>query len=441
LLHQQLTSGAGGLRWVTHFQRTVDGANWDDLILHTAPADQPRAQFSPYIGDYACLLALANDFYGIFCGNNTPDRANFPNGVVYQRNADFDARTLLDVDNSTPVEVSIDPFFFKVSGGPGPAGPPQQPGLQSVRKDDLIMTKHTAPKHGKTVTASKKVVSAANGGPITDVNTLPTVAPDVAIAIKTACSSVVQGPALARMALGGPAMAFKPGSERWPVKTGQDDDVDLVGKNVIKGTDFGAGIVEATPEELIAMPRTPDMADVNAINPAFQSKRALPLETVIWRIKATIIELKHEQDGDYHLVLQGDTGATMIGEVPMPSTEFVGDSPWLDNIQAARTAVDEKLVNSLQMQDFVPHPSTGMLVPKSSLPAHVRMMLAQTQAPVSFRTPPPGKETTQPTFKTRVPATPAVITGVGFFDKVHGQDGVSQSNGIELHPVLKIEWL
>ena len=32
------------------------------------------------------------------------------------------------------------------------------------------------------------------------------------------------------------------------------------------------------------------------------------------------------------------------------------------------------------------------------------------------------------------------ITGVGFFDKVHGQMGVSLLNGIELHPVLKIEW-
>jgi len=30
---------------------------------------------------------------------------------------------------------------------------------------------------------------------------------------------------------------------------------------------------------------------------------------------------------------------------------------------------------------------------------------------------------------------------VGFFDKVHGQTGVSQFNGIELHPVLKIEFL
>jgi len=46
-----------------------------------------------------------------------------------------------------------------------------------------------------------------------------------------------------------------------------------------------------------------------------------------------------------------------------------------------------------------------------------------------------------PTFKTRVSPTAARITGVGFFDKVHGQMGVSLLNGIELHPILKIEWL
>ena len=39
------------------------------------------------------------------------------------------------------------------------------------------------------------------------------------------------------------------------------------------------------------------------------------------------------------------------------------------------------------------------------------------------------------------PATRARITGVGFFDKVHGQTGVAQLNGIELHPVLKVEFL
>jgi hypothetical protein len=44
-----------------------------------------------------------------------PDRANFPNGVVYQRNADFTSRKLLNL-NGTTVNASIDPFFFKVSG-------------------------------------------------------------------------------------------------------------------------------------------------------------------------------------------------------------------------------------------------------------------------------------------------------------------------------------
>jgi hypothetical protein len=32
------------------------------------------------------------------------------------------------------------------------------------------------------------------------------------------------------------------------------------------------------------------------------------------------------------------------------------------------------------------------------------------------------------------------VTGVGFFDFLHGQTGVAP-NGIELHPVLKIEFV
>ena len=115
VLYQQLTGDGASLRWETHFERTPDGSNWNDLLLHTAPADQPVAQFSPYLGDYDCVLAVGNDFYGIFSGNNTPNQANFPNGVLYQRNADFTNQTLLDVDNTTPVSISIDPFFFKVT--------------------------------------------------------------------------------------------------------------------------------------------------------------------------------------------------------------------------------------------------------------------------------------------------------------------------------------
>jgi hypothetical protein len=273
-------------------------------------------------------------------------------------------------------------------------------------------------------------------GPITDVNRLSVLAPDAASSIKAACRTAATPMAMAAPVE--PRKVTKPGVERWPVKTGTDDDVALVGKNVIGGQDFGAGIVETTVEELIAIGRPPQMADPTSLNPAFQSSRAQPVEIVIWRIDATITALKLEADGDYHLVLQGESGETMIAEVPTATKRFVEDSPWLDNMKVARRDVDDKLVSRLSPKDFVPMGNT--LVPRSALTEGVRPMAAP-QLPLSFRTPPEGEETTMLTFKTKVPPTKARITGVGFFDKVHGQMGVSQANGIELHPILRIDWL
>lgn len=114
-LYQQLVgSSSANLRWVTHFERSSDGTNWTDLVLCTTPANTPRLRFSPYLGDYDFLLAVGEAFYGVFSANNTPDLTHFPNGVTYQRNADFTTRRLLDTDNTTPVAISIDPFFFKI---------------------------------------------------------------------------------------------------------------------------------------------------------------------------------------------------------------------------------------------------------------------------------------------------------------------------------------
>jgi hypothetical protein len=84
-------------------------------VLATVPSDTPTFVFLPYLGDYIYLSALGNTFYGVFSANNTPNMANFPNGVTFQRNADFTTHQLLDVDNKTVVAVSIDPFFFTVS--------------------------------------------------------------------------------------------------------------------------------------------------------------------------------------------------------------------------------------------------------------------------------------------------------------------------------------
>ncbi|HSS75717.1 MAG TPA: sialidase family protein [Thermoanaerobaculia bacterium] len=113
-LYQQVT-GAAPQRWETHLRRSSDlGVTWNDLLLARPPANTPAATFIPYLGDYVHLLTLDRTFYGIFSANNTPDLANFPQGVTYQRNANFTTHTLLNTNNVTPVASSIDPFFFRV---------------------------------------------------------------------------------------------------------------------------------------------------------------------------------------------------------------------------------------------------------------------------------------------------------------------------------------
>ena len=86
------------------------------MVLSQTPAHRPPKDFDPYLGDYEHLMTVGKDFYGVFSANNTPKKTNFPSDVVYQRNANWNSNTLLDVDNVTPVAISIDPFFFKVTG-------------------------------------------------------------------------------------------------------------------------------------------------------------------------------------------------------------------------------------------------------------------------------------------------------------------------------------
>jgi len=278
-------------------------------------------------------------------------------------------------------------------------------------------------------------------GPITDVNQLGTVSTAVAAQIKVACGVHTGAQASPPSPPAAPQLVTKPGKERWPVKTGQDPDRDAVGKNVVNGQDLGAGIVPATVEELISMPRPAGMEDASIDPPEFQNKRAGVAETTIWRLEGNITVLNQEADGDYHLVFQGASGATLVAEVPTPTTTFIGDSPWLQNIQEARQAVDDKLVHNLSPNDFVLPPGGKKLVPRNSLSGDFPLpAMASLQMPESFRTPAEGEEAVMPTFQTAVKPTAARITGVGFFDRAHGATGAAP-NVIELHPVLKIEWL
>jgi len=276
------------------------------------------------------------------------------------------------------------------------------------------------------------------GPPFSDVNSLPLVSPQVAAAIKAAAMAEAQLAMPPEALAPQIRMVTKPGVERWPVKTGTDHDVALVGKNIVGGQSLGTGIVEATVEELVRIPRSADMTPPSQEFPTYQERRKAPVETTVWQVDADITALKLEADGDYHLVLQGASGETMIGEIPTPHPPFVdASSPWTANMRTARSAVDEKLLSRLSPANFIQ--MGGTLVPRQSLPATVEPM-AMPPVPTWFGAPKEGEEATMPTFKTKVTPTPVRITGVGFFDKVHGQMGVSQLNGIELHPVLKIEW-
>ncbi len=116
-----------------------------------------------------------------------------------------------------------------------------------------------------------------------------------------------------------------------------------------------------------------------------QNNRVAPTETTVFRVSATLTQYKLENDSDYHLVLNDGAGHTMITEIPDPAC--VGSSsPLLTSIKKARAAFD-------------------------------------------------ARYTVKTTFQSA--NIPVTVTGVGFFDFLHGQTGVAP-NGVELHAVLDI---
>jgi hypothetical protein len=114
LLYQQFATVASAGRWRTHFVQSVDrfSSTFSDVTLADVIDSSTGATITVIIGDYANLVAIGKDFYGVFSAQNAPVAANFPVGVTYLRNADFGTGTLLAVDNVTAVSVSVDPFFF-----------------------------------------------------------------------------------------------------------------------------------------------------------------------------------------------------------------------------------------------------------------------------------------------------------------------------------------
>ncbi|MEL6841793.1 MAG: hypothetical protein AAFP02_01150 [Bacteroidota bacterium] len=101
-------------RWITRLEQSRNAFETRvNTVLASTPGTTPAPAFLPYLGDYNFLLTVGNEFRGVFSANNTPDNLNFPEGVVYQRSANFTTITL-DDGTGNPVAVSIDPFYFTV---------------------------------------------------------------------------------------------------------------------------------------------------------------------------------------------------------------------------------------------------------------------------------------------------------------------------------------
>jgi hypothetical protein len=112
-LYQQVKGSGASQRWVTTLVQTKNAfVTRQTTVLSTAPTSAPAPVFQPYLGDYVHLLAVGSELRGIFSANNTPNLANFPQGVIYQRQVDFTTQTLRN--GAATVPVSIDPFFFSV---------------------------------------------------------------------------------------------------------------------------------------------------------------------------------------------------------------------------------------------------------------------------------------------------------------------------------------
>lgn len=103
-------------RWTTRLEQTKDAFDTrvNTILSSFSPTITPRQGTHGPLGEFMHLIAVDGEFWGVFSAINTPNEANFPNGVTYQRLADFSTQTLSDADGN-PVEISVDPFFFRVS--------------------------------------------------------------------------------------------------------------------------------------------------------------------------------------------------------------------------------------------------------------------------------------------------------------------------------------
>jgi hypothetical protein len=172
------------------------------------------------------------------------------------------------------------------------------------------------------------------------------------------------------------------GEERWGIKTLTDANAGDV--------DFAHPKVKTVE----TLRRLNDKGTASSGKPptgiTASTPRRAPVETTVYKVQALLMSVRREEDKDYHLVIADPKiGGSMIVEFPH-----------------ATCTTDADPVRRAQMQGAVAALESAC----GPLPGLTSSKVVTLQ----------GK---------------ATITGVGFFDLIHGQGGVA-TNGIELHPVV-----
>jgi hypothetical protein len=236
-------------------------------------------------------------------------------------------------------------------------------------------------------------------------------------------------------------------SERWTVKVGTDADSGKVTST----------LVNTTVAKLGKLARPPGWVDNPKSNPPkqFVNARFAPAETTVWRVSARIIGFRLEADGDFHVELKTPDG-TMNVEIPLPKPPFVpANSPFATDIRNARRAFIDAFKDTVAQKKFAPSPESAMLAPIETLvpppaePGAPQLQAAPAQDATTAALEAAARriDLTQAfdsdevnPFVMMVAPTPATVTGIGFFDKDHGQANNSP-NIIELHPVLSMTFI
>ncbi len=173
-----------------------------------------------------------------------------------------------------------------------------------------------------------------------------------------------------------PARALRAcGYERWNVKTLMDPAARYLSH-------------ASTPTTLAALLARRAPSDPDNIR-----DRDAPVETTLWRIEARLVGYRIEADRDLHLILRDPDGrGTMAAEIPSPAC---GVAAYAATFASARRAVDRIGGHAASRRWWW----------------------------LDYRG-----------------ATPPLvsITGYGFFDRIHRVAGQAR-NGIELHPVLRVQ--